>query len=256
MLNRNKLENVHVRDLKEIGNKFGVKARKKSDLINSLLEIGISEIEISEYPSLSDLLDFEDESGVTVEKRILAYKYAVENDKNLKVMEIGDKIRRELKVNVNPEILKKLPKFGVLYHEEIEAILKQKPELFFPSCEMRLYTGPWYDVDIVLIDKLNNYHLIEISYSSDSRMAIGQLLYYKKVFELKEKIDEVELVLITNQTNEIIEKVCYDLDILLIDISPESIHNKLDTLKRAKIKTIVNGSKSDKNGYRPDYIIE
>ena len=96
MLDRNKLENLHVRDLKEIGNKFGVKARKKSDLINSLLEIGISEIEISEYPSLSDLLDFEDESGVTVEKRILAYKYAVENDKNLKVMEIGDKIRREL----------------------------------------------------------------------------------------------------------------------------------------------------------------
>jgi len=256
MIDRETLEDLHIRDLREIGKKFGVKGRRKTELINTLLESGVDEIEISEYPSMKDVRNFEDPQGVTIEERIKAYKIAVEYDKSWRTAHLGDRIRRELKLNLDPATIRKVSKYGVLFHEEIEAILKNRPELIFPTREMKVYDGPWYDVDVVLLDEEDTLYLIEISYSSDTRMAIGQLLYYKKVFELKKGITDLRMVLITNHVNQIIEEVCDELGIILVDISPESIETKMDRLKRVTIKTILEGKHSNKNGYRPDYIIE
>ncbi|WP_456474788.1 hypothetical protein [Candidatus Pyrohabitans sp.] len=250
------LEDLHIRDLRELGAKFGVSARSKSDLIKKLLDAGITEDEVSAYPSMSEVRNFEDPKGVTIEERIKAYKIAKEYDLSWRTAHLGDRIRRELKLNMDPETIRKVSKYGVLFHEEIEAILKNRPDLFFPSRIMKPYKGPWYNVDVVLIDENGTLYLIEISYSSDTRMAIGQLLYYKKAFELRKKIRNLRLVLITNQVNQIIEEVCNELGIILIDVSPDSIEMKMDRLKRTKIRTILKGKKSDQNGYRPDYIIE
>lgn len=252
------LEDLHIRDLKKLGKKFGVSTRKKSDLIKKLINVGITDVEVSLYPLVSKMKNFnslvglvgeskslEDKKGVTIEERLKVYKIINEmKNKNnyFKPCRIADRVRRELYINMDSETVDDIFKQGILGHGEIINILKNKPKLFFPTRNMTLYNGTCYDIDIILIDERGIYYLIEVSYSSDTRKGVGQLLCYRKLIEIgfgryeklveiRAKIKDVQLVLITNKINIAIKEVCSDLEIILIDASPHSIENKMKHLK-------------------------
>ena len=229
------LENLHRRDLRNLGSKYGVSSRKISEIVELLLKKRVRKSDILGYPPLSELKYYED-VGVSINERLKAYGIITSPKTPKSPSKLQDIIRHELKLIIDPVIIKKIPKSGILLHGEIEQLIENRLDLFFPSKKMCVYTGPKHNIDVILKDDEETYYLVEVSYSTETKQAIGQLFYYRAVFKDKAKISKIKLVLATNKIDKYVERVCKEAGIILIDVSPKSDFMKSVRTKRTKIQ--------------------